>query len=118
MQNIPIKREAVLAIFGNNFGKKLLNWLNPCNPSFCEAVNACNASQPFNIGIDIECAGKGELAITFSTTYNINIAGFTSLQYFQSSIDPTISPIILTSKFASEVIFNITAGTTYTSTFV
>ena len=113
-----LKREAVLAILGTKFGTKLINWLNPCSPSFCEAVNACNASSPFNIGVNVECAGKGQILVTFSTTYNINIAGITNVQYLTSITDPSIAPTVLPSKFASEILNGITAGTTYTASFM
>ena len=116
----PIKRQLVNTMFGQYYGNKLIGWLDPCNncdSSFCSAVNACNAPQPFSIGINIQCAGKGQYLITFSITYNVNIAGITSVQYITSTTDPTITPTVLPSKFASEILNGITAGTTYTASF-
>ena len=115
-----INQPLLYTIFGRNYGNKLIGWLNPCNTcksSFCSAVNACSATSPFNIGVNVECAGKGQILVTFSTTYNINIAGITNVQYLTSITDPSIAPTVLPSKFASEILNGITAGTTYTASF-
>ncbi len=113
-----VKQQLINTMFGQFYGQKLTNWLNPCSTSFCEAVNACNApSQPFNIAVDIQCNPKGGIIATFSTTYNVSIPGITNVQYFVSTTDPTIAPTVVPSKFATEILNNITAGTTYTATF-
>ena len=112
-----INKSVVYSTFGEFYGNKLIGWLNPCSPSFCKAVNACNASSPFNIAVDIQCNPKGGIIATFSITYNINIAGITNVQYFISTTDPTIAPTVVPAKFATEILNGITAGTTYTATF-
>ncbi len=119
MQQRQVKQQLINTMFGQFYGQKLTNWLNPCSTSFCKAVNACNApSSPFNIGVNIQCTDKGQFSITFSTTYSTSIPGITNVQYLTSLTDPTIAPTVLPSKFASEILNGIIAGTTYTGTFI
>ena len=75
MQSTPLKREAVLAIFGTQAGTKLLNMLGTC----------CNSQPAIQIAFSATCAGldpkTGEQTynVTASATYSTNIPGITSL---------------------------------------
>ena len=75
MQSTPLKRQAVLAIFGTQAGTKLLNMLNTCcssQPAIKIAFNAlCNEIDPVT---DIQTYN-----VTASATYNTNIPGYTTL---------------------------------------
>jgi len=112
-----LKQQPIIALFGQKYGTQIINWLNPCSPTFCEAVNACNAPSPFNIGVNLECSGKGEMLVTINTTYNVSIAGITTLQYLASSTDPSISPSTVNDNFSVVILPSIVAGTTYTTSF-
>ena len=46
MATQPLKKNQILAIFGDKYGTKLLNWLDPCCDSFCKAVEACGIVGP------------------------------------------------------------------------
>jgi hypothetical protein len=74
MESIPLKRETVLAIFGTRAGTKLLNFLNTC----------CQAAPAIQISVTATCAGNDgngnpTYNITASATYNVSIAGYTTL---------------------------------------
>lgn len=42
----PLKRQQIIALFGEKFGTKLLNWLDPCCSDFCDAVKECGIVGP------------------------------------------------------------------------
>ena len=87
---MPLKREAVLAIFGTQAGTKLLNMLGAC----------CGSQPAIQIAVNATCAGvdpkSGEQTynVTASATYNTSIPGITSLfGYFSSQPYPNWSNV-------------------------
>jgi len=83
MEQISLKKQAVLAIFGTNFGTKLLNSLNDC----------CQPN--INLNFTATCAGTdpktGEQTynVTASATYSSTIPGITTLiGYFSTQPYP------------------------------
>lgn len=113
-----LKKQAVLALFGSDSGTKLINWLNPCCPAFCEAVTDCNASQPFAIGANLQCIPTEQMNVTLSVTYNQNITGITSVDFIATTTDPTIGPTLVNDTFSGLLIPSATSGVTYTASFI
>ncbi len=113
MQSTPLKREAVLAIFGTQAGNKLFNLLGTC----------CNSQPAIQIAFNATCAGidkaTGEQTynVTASAIYNTSIPGITSLfGYFSNAPFPNWSNVTsdtlnnLNIKEATIFVSNIVAG--------
>jgi len=113
MQSTPLKREAVLAIFGTQAGTKLLNLLGAC----------CGSQPAIQIAFTATCAGidpkTGEQTynVTASATYSSSIAGTTSLfGYFSTMPFPNWANITsdtlnnLNIKEGTIFVGSITAG--------
>jgi hypothetical protein len=109
--SMPLKREAVLAIFGTQAGTKLLNLLGAC----------CGSQPAIQIAFNATCAGvdpkTGEQTynVTASATYNTSIPGITSLfGYFSTQPYPNWSNI--TSAVLSN--FNLNEGSIFVTNIV
>ena len=105
---MPLKREAVLALFGTQAGTKLLNLLGACcgsQPAIQIAFNATCA------GLDLK-TGEQTYNITASAIYNITIPGITTLiGYFSTQPFPVLTNV--TSDTLNNL--NIKEGTIFVS---
>jgi hypothetical protein len=111
MEQIPLKKQAVLAIFGTSFGTKLLNSLNDC----CQP----NVSISFSVtcaGVDPK-SGEQTYNVTASATYSSTIPGITTLiGYFSTQPFPNWTNITsdtlnnLNIKEGAIFVNNIAAG--------
>jgi len=106
MEQIPLKKQAVLAIFGTNLGTKLINSLNDCcQPSISISFSATCA------GID-KATGEQTYDVTASATYSSTISGITTLiGYFSTQPYPNWTNV--TSDTLNNL--NIKEGTIFVS---
>ena len=106
MEQIPLKKQAVLSIFGTKLGTKLLNSLNDCcQPNINLTFTATCA------GID-PITGDQTYDVKASATYNTNIAGYTTLIGYVSN-QPFPDWTNVTSDTLNNL--NITDGTIFVS---
>jgi len=79
MESRPLKRQAVLTLFGTSLGTKLLNFLSDCcsEPNILLTYNATCAGY--------DSFGNPIYNLTGSIAYNISIPGYTSLTYIFST---------------------------------
>ena len=72
MESIPLKKDAVLAVFGTRAGTKLLNFLNDCcQPTITLSCVASCAG--------LDSSGNPTYNLVASVTYSTSISGYTSL---------------------------------------
>ena len=95
----PLKRNAVLSAFGSKYGTKLLNWLDPCCPEFCESIVGC-----FTIPINQVVYGTGS-----GITSDANFTRRTSDGQFIVKANPS-SSILNAIELGSITEFGNTSG--------
>lgn len=84
MTSIPLKRDAVISMFGTRAGNKLLQFL----------INCCQTEPAITLTFNATCAGldtngNPTYNVVASATYNVNITGYTTLfGYFSNQPFP------------------------------
>ena len=103
MQSIPLKRDAVISMFGTRAGNKLLQFL----------LNCCQTEPAITLSFNATCAGfdangNPTYNVVISVTYNVSISGYTALNYYIST--QPFTDATLPQQTGSIVIDSITAG--------
>ena len=108
MEQIPLKRQAVLSIFGTKLGNKLLNSLNEC----------CQPN--ITLSCTVSCAGfdsggNPTYNLVASVTYSTSISGYTSLIGYVSN-----EPFPVWTNVTSNTLntFNLNEGTIFVADIV
>jgi len=118
----PLKKEIIIGLFGKTAGTKLLNWLDPCCPQFCEAVNNCISYKSYIANLYENAVSYTSGSLVVGTEYVIfTVLGsddFTNVGFSGTGIPFVATGTTPTVWSSFTVVYEVVASTPQATTLV